>query len=83
MVTPPILRVLNPFLLEWVPVMLMANGEHPDVYVHFETQAKKQIKAKNRFSTLTIGGYHVNFFGFSPFWPKPPILVRKSRSCRF
>ena len=59
MVPPPILRVLNPFLLEWVPVMLMANGEHPDVYVHFETQAKKQIKAKNRFGTLKIGGYHV------------------------
>ena len=28
--------------------MLMVNGEHPDVYVHFETQAKKQIKAKKK-----------------------------------
>ena len=40
------MRVLNPFLLEWVPVMLMANGEHPDVYVHPEARAKKQFKAK-------------------------------------
>ena len=63
MVPPPILRVLTPSLLEWVPIMLTANGEHTDVYVPFETQAKKQIKAKNRFNTLKIGGYHVENLG--------------------
>ena len=77
MVPPLILRVLNLFLLEWVPVMLIANGEHPDV--HFETQAKKQIKAKNRFGGLKIGGYHVeNCVSVDCGQKKNLILVRKS-----